>query len=284
MLGFAKQIRFSILGAAVFSMLASGTAVAADSCSFLGLDTESIEDGALFLQSTDGWHKVDGSEILNSPPIQSFAYAIRPFVPSSGTVVPKQGAIVIKSGTIRDSESPARAESVQLVRSSQPLVPCGGIATPTNTFVSWRSYADFHDFGREVEAADGKAIYDFHIRYLRNGSQCVSTADSSTQGVLSFDGRSNRSQFSFDPSVVAKGQYSQISSIFLARASAGFTNFANFRVEISGYDTKGEAVSCVRFSIPHAGAQTFMRIVDLEARDSRPPFPRLPEKAWEWHN
>ena len=277
MLGLAKQIRLTIWRTAVISMLSSGTAVAADSCSFLGLDPKSIDDGALFLQSADGWHEVEGSEALN-PSIESFAYAIRP-------VVPRQGAILIKSGTIRDSESSARGERIQLFRSSQPLAPCGGISTPTDTAVSWRSYTEFHDFGREPDSSDTKAIYDFHIRYLRSGSQCVSTADSTTEGILSFDGRSNRSQFSFDPSVVAKGQYSQISStLFLTKALAGFANFTNPRVEISGYDAKKEAVTCVRFKIPSAGTQTFIRIVDLEARDSRPPFPRLPEKAWQWRN
>lgn len=267
----------TICGSALIS-LASGATMATESCGFLGLDPRSVNGGTLFSQTDSGWRQVEDPEHFTPGPSQSFAYFVQPSPV-------RQGAIVIKSGAVQDPASTDKSERVQLVINKQSLEPCSRDSSPRVTSVSSQSYAKFHDSGLKTDSEDTQKMHDFHIRYLRSGSTCVSTADTTTEGVLSFDGRSNRSQFSFDPGVVAKGQLSQISlMLFPTRTSEEFARLTNLRVEIFGYDTGKEAATCLRFTVPTAGAQMFMRIVDLEARDHRPPFPRLPEKSWQWRN
>lgn len=195
---------------------------------------------------------------------------------------PRQGVLVIKSGKLRNVASDFTDQSVVLVREFQGDISgsCSHSPPKFKGSVAIRSYEDFHDLGLRVDPAEAKTLDDFHIRYRSSRGRCVSTADSTNDGVLSFDGRSNRSQFSFDDEIVSKGMRSQILSQLLPRATlASSSSYSKMRVEIAEYDTGVSELTCVRFSIPRVGPEFFIRIVDLEARDLRPPFPRQNESV-----
>ena len=278
MSGIGRKIGFKIWGGAVIATIGLGP-VAADPCNFLSVAPETIVDQTLFWNSGIGWQPVTNLETLGSASIQTFAFVV---MPSSA----RRGVIVIKSGTIRSPASAVETDSIQLVRRSQLPDRCGMILSPIDKQVSRQSYIEYHDLGLAGRnASEAETIKAFHIEYLNNANKCERTDDSTLDGVLTFDRRSNRSQFSFDQSVVARGQYSQLTSLFVSKtnASSELGSFEGLRVEIAKYQADRDTATCVRFQIL-PGSHRFLRIVDLDARDFRPPFPRLGERVWEWRD
>src|SRR5262249_28094871 len=101
--------------------------------------------------------------------------------------------------------------------------------------------------------------------------------------ILPLDLRSNLSQFSFDPDVVAgRGTYGQIFAWFgINRAYASSENLTSQRVEMRQYRTVPGQPVCVRFALPVRGPSSFLRLNDLEAlSQSGLRYVRSDEQEW----
>jgi hypothetical protein len=136
--------------------------------------------------------------------------------------------------------------------------------------VQANNYDDYHDHGTKVSEPDRTALKKFHFEYPKLGG-CRATNDNTIDSLVPLDFRSNRSQFSFDRSVVQEGTYSQVLTLLFApfkpeSAFADSDKFADQRVETLEYQTTPGKPVCVRFDVSVEGPGAFLRLNDLEAR------------------
>jgi hypothetical protein len=251
------------------------------SCDLPAEDVDRVRDGALYTMISGRWLPMPQN--LTARGAVLFTYVVK-------TAVPRAGVIVIKSGTTRNQSDVAPAQTmVKLVRSQSFSNHCKVSAFSSNE-ISLKAYSDFHDFGYRGTAslrAFENILHDFHIEYGSKTGSCGSddlirrTDSVIFDALLAGDSRSNRSQFSFDPSVVNGGMYSQmLASLGFRSASAYEPNLIDLRVEIIPYRSESNEISCVQFGIPALGPGYSIRINDLEGREPVPPFRRNRERVW----
>ncbi len=236
------------------------------SCGRLGLPLSELYDGQLFYSpSGDGkWISFASFSNITSPRRMSFVYIVREaFLPQ------RSGVIVIKSQKIISDprENGGTSQTVKLVRRDPALSKGNRCSSNSNfgehgQFVTSQAYDDYHDYGFQ-KLNELKTLKNFHTKYPLSGERCKASDDTSWDNL--FDWRSNRSQFSFDPNVVAHGMFSQLSSLLVGKGVAASARLANQRVAIKSYVTE-DHLACVQFSVSVSGPDHILRINDLEAR------------------
>lgn len=248
----------------------------AENCSFLGLDPLTLMDRQVYVQQTEGQ-----SWALLDRPLDSFlgrtiklAYVFREQFKESHS-----GVIVVKSGRNRRFDEPQRSlreKTVDLIRAKGEY--CNGSAEFSGS-VTAKSYDDYHDKGIGG-GQDLRTLNSFHAGYIGRRKKCKQTNDNSADSLT--DPRSNRGQFSFDPSVVSERTYDQVAAaVGFTTALATSENLEDQRVEIKQYETVANMPSCLRIDLPAQKRSSFLRINDLEGlmlRDSS--FVRANEKHW----
>jgi hypothetical protein len=200
----------------------------------------------------------------------------------------RAGIVVIKSGReLQEAETdePRSTKKVQLKRSKKILAnneTCNVPPEFSPGSVSAETYDNFHDYGydprnpQEYEG-DRKTLQRFHVhRYLGRNKACNSTDTATPDGIFRLDFRSNLSQFSFDPMVVAFGQHSQIWRAIRRVIATGSTGLANQRVFMKQYRADDSKIACISFKLDAHRSNFFLRINDLESG-----FLRKPENAWQ---
>jgi hypothetical protein len=267
------QFAVSCVACGSFLFFAVSEGRGATLCDQLSLSSESLRDGDMFV-STDTperWSLFASFDNFPQSQAASFIYVVRA-IPTNE----RQGAIVIKSGK-RTSATERPATTVQLVRrDDRSEARCrNSTFLPNEVSISADSYSRYHDFGFNQDSLH--SLRNFHVQYETRSGTCKSTDD--TQADSAFDSRSNRSQFSFDPSVVKNGMRSQLVSLFFGPVFAALIGTTDLRSEIVRYETRS-GLACVGFRIRISGPGQFIAVNDLEARNDVPPFRRRPESSW----
>jgi hypothetical protein len=261
--------------------------VFAEDCGFLlsaGQAPPALGDRQLYyhVPGAPGWAKMDHWTADFNGRNVTFAYVV-----VENFAKARAGVLVIKSGRLRQMNEPAVRRPngrVQLVR--LPNTFNNGACAPVPDFgekdISAKSYDGYHDQGLNVP--DIKTINAFHFQYASRRGGCRRTNDAAADSLAPPDLRSNRSQFSFDPDVVAHGTYSQVMAWFRpTRAYAGSEYLANQRVEMKQYRTVPAQPVCVTFTLAVRGSASFLRINDLEALSQnglRLRYIRSGEQQW----
>jgi hypothetical protein len=187
---------------------------------------------------------------------------------------PKSGAIVVKTGRTIDAGEkdpvPAR-KRIKLDRARQAeFESCRRNNDPPSFdgSVSALEYDRYHDYGYDAgDNEDGRSLTQFHTKYISRSGRCDTTTDSSTfDAPLRWDWRSNRSQFSFDPSVVSGGFHSQIIAGLNWRGAAaiGSVGLADQQVKIIKYRTNAQKTACIALRVKPTGKKFFIQVNDLE--------------------
>jgi hypothetical protein len=130
--------------------------------------------------------------------------------------------------------------------------------------VAGTTYDGYHDYGFE----NGKGLEQikrFHIRYVNRDRKCDATDNPRDAGWSWFGTSvpSNRSQFSFDKTVVRSGMYNKLSGIFPTAYAA--ENLYDRHVTMEPYKIADDSTACVPFFLK-VRQDSILRIIDLEAR------------------
>ena len=280
-----KRSRMGLL-LLVATALVQGTSqtMSADTCSGLsGIQPSQLNDGQLFVLATESnqWILVAQKTPILAPTVNSFLYAVKAY--SDGE---RWGVVVIKSGTRISVPIGVSDKKISLHRDDKQFfdnLPTGCRPMPhfdEPASVTAEEYARYHDDGIAVS---GTTLPTYHFTYQTASKVCKATNDMTADSL--FDRRSNRSQFSFDDSVVNSGiHYSPLTAFlpFRAPASASdvYAGITNLRVQTIPYRTEG-GLACVHFQVPGFDDKSFLRINDLEARLPVPPYARKGEAVWE---
>ena len=242
-----------------------------DSCDAVaGLLTTITAEQELFYWSPDrAWKTVPADGLSLTTSEARLIYVTRELFsnePRSGAIVVKTGR-TIASGAIdpdpirkRISLNRLRQEEFEKCQRPRDLSSFQGS-------VSAREYDWHHDYGYDAsDNNDGYRLTQFHTGYSGRRERCKETDNTTFDAPLRWDWRSNRSQFSFDPSVVRGGFNSQIMAglHFRGAAAVGSVGLADQRVEIIKYRTNAQNVACIPVRIKLTGANFFIRINDLE--------------------
>lgn len=271
---------------ALFAAFASfgmfvGAAAYAD-CSQL---PESASDGQLYLYNAKekNWSLVAPNANLNLSIGQQakFTYVTREFWTNE-----RAGAVVIKSGRTRQLTEPDRSaeRKVKLFRDEDSTISnkhCGPIVSYDRGAVSSENYDAYHDKGEKVSERD--KLDAFHVRYAARGANCKDSNSKSPDSIFAGDRRSNRAQFSFDPTVVSTGMYNQVFLAFnVTSAYASSSNLMDQRVEIKRYVIRDKKPVCMAIGVQVTGPALFLRISDLESVQwSGLSVARSPEQSWQ---
>lgn len=219
-------------------------------------------DRALLWRYASKWHpirelnaKLKGTEHRTF----TFAYVIKDRELGSA----RRGVIVVKSGflQLRSADS-GDSSTVALYRGAmkdpcrkRPYEKMQGEA-------SVKDYTDYHD--KDLRTNSDGLFSRFHVTYdSRRG--CQESNDGSADAYFSRRYRSNRSQFSFDPYVVANGQYSQLLALFGVTPAFASPPIAGRTVQIRKYQADANGLACVKFRTT-VGPGAFLRVNDLESR------------------
>jgi hypothetical protein len=220
----------------------------------------SQEDRTLLWLKDGSWHPVRQLNAdLAAGEIRTITFAY--IIQDEKDAPTRRGIVVVKSGSRLRARSVEGANKVVLYR---PRIAdrCRNKPFPEmNGKVEVHNYDSYHD--SNIKTNEYKTLREFHVRYdSRRG--CKWSDDNSSDEV-SWRSRSNRSQFSFDPDVVANGQHSFVSTLFGARKSFAGEMIRPRKAEIRKYQVNEEGTACVRFSVKiEPGA--FVRVNDLESR------------------
>jgi len=237
----------------------------ADDCSFLNRDPLTLRDRQLFFlpQGASSWSALDDVRPDLTNQTVEFAYVIRENIDPA-----RAGVVIMKSARARRLDEATAGRRVRLVRRAEAFDngTCGAVAgfgSGGEADISADSYDRYHDQGRKVPERD--VLRAFHVRYAARKGTCRATNDSSQDSIVPWDPRSNRSQFSFDSSVVSGGTYSQALALVGAnKAYAGSADLSDQRVELKQYRVNVALPTCVRFRLSAVGRGSFLRINDLE--------------------
>lgn len=250
----------------ILTAITPTAASSADSCQ--EIDKAYQQDGAVLFSVGDAAYRpvkeLNGALADGRPRDVWFAYvASDPLGARNGTVVIKTGSRVESEGSI---------DQVELKRPKGNT--CNGDRAFAERPVAGRLYDRYHDYSYSA-GKDTSDLESFHTRYPgRNG--CTTSNDGSPDSFFRLRWQSNRSQFSFDPSVVERGQYSQFVDQFVpTRAIA--SGMRSRRVEMRHYTMNATPV-CIEFKV-QLRPGSFIRIVDLERRNG---LARASEEVWEW--
>ncbi|WP_322883391.1 hypothetical protein U8C37_25495 (plasmid) [Sinorhizobium medicae] len=175
----------------------------------------------------------------------------------------RRGIVAIKSGFSRlQSSDDHDMDTVALYRPSM-RDPCRKRPYPMmQGKVSVTEYDDYHDRDRRTDA--DKEFSKFHLTYDSQRG-CRNSNDRSADAYFRQQCRSNRSQFSFDPDVVANGQYRQLFAWFRVRSAFARGSTAGRAVQIRKYQADKAGLACVTFRVT-VGPGAFLRVNDLEGR------------------
>jgi hypothetical protein len=265
-------------------------ALAQSSCAFLGPDADLGDGNLYFRQASLGWTKFSWRNFeearLKGRRYISFAYVVH-------TNADRAGVLVIKSARKADVATPG---NVLLIRKRQEYA--GSCKQPTPfapNAVSSRAYDDYHDLTSKDselrhrgEGTPFQTIKDFHIEYSRTCRRTDALENEDGQR----ERRSNRSQFSYDRTVVDDGHpYAIITALrrlfgngFVRNAFGaeynGSASYSEQRTEIRRYQTEG-GVACVRFDLTVTGPDHVLRVNDLERVKGFPIPGRGDESRWE---
>jgi hypothetical protein len=159
---------------------------------------------------------------------------------------------------------------------------CGSVPLFTSRDVAARSYDDYHDGALRVADPDQTTLKTFHYTYAGRDGRCRRTDDIRQDSRTPVDRRSNRSQFSFDPDIVANGTASQVASLFApSSALASSERLADQRVGLQAYRAEPGLPTCVRFTLKVPARAAFVRINDLEGLKSQGIYNlRADEVTW----
>ena len=187
-----------------------------------------------------------------------FAYIIR----DRKDLGKRKGVVVVKSGFSGPQTSGnTQYNSVQLHRPRTKDACRKSAYNNMQAQVSTKAYDDYHDRG--IKTGSDEAFSRFHITY-ESMQGCRRSNDSSADSFFKGNLRSNRSQFSFDPTVVAKGQYRHLFGWF--RLNSAYANEISGRaVQIRKYQADTDGLACVTFRAT-VGPGAFLRVNDLESR------------------
>ncbi|WP_155256333.1 hypothetical protein [Mesorhizobium loti] len=264
----------SFLATTAFALLASTILALADCPSIPGAANQ--PDGAWLFLTTAGWRDVAKLKSVFADGATrrvSFAYIANDR--TSG--LSRRGVVVVKSGLDGKSSAQSGPDDVTLERGASPKIDKCEIyptfASPK--VVGGRSYDDYHDGGYKTKY--DATLKSFHVKYASR-SGCRWSNDASADAYFAGRWTSNRSQFSFDPTIVANGQPSQfLATIFgVSRAYAG-KPMAKRRVELRPYRADETGLACVLFELTLEPG-SFVRVNDLE----RGRKVRASELSWQW--
>jgi hypothetical protein len=297
---------FHFLFGAYFALVAP--ALAKDLCNFLTEQKEPkprlppLQDGQLYARAGTVWQSFGSlSELIaRSPQETEFAYVIRTHDDTDRT-----GVLAIKTNRpTAETDSPRLRERVKLARRNITKDPkCADNVKVgrenSNTSVSTQAFRDYHDtparatdaLRAEAEREEGfenspqkrienDTLRDFHFQYhSARKRKCIRT-DNDDDDDFPFNGNSNRAQFSFDRTVVARGAYSALRLVFWVPASP-FEGSSDHRVLVRKYETDG-GLACVRFRVEVDSPNYTFQISDLESRVTSSSIDRKGQQIKRW--
>ncbi|WP_257167841.1 hypothetical protein [Bradyrhizobium sp. SRS-191] len=268
-----RATSFQLFAVALAWVAPSGHASAeADLCTPVAQLMSDFAAQELFYRDpeTGTWAPVPDSGLSLSGREVQLIYVAREFFQED----PRSGAIVVKTGrkidTSEKDPEPVRKQ-IKLDRAKQAEFDSCRRAREPSSFqgpVSALEYDRYHDYGYDAaDNEDGRSLTQFHTKYVSRSGRCDATTDSTTfDAPLRWDWRSNRSQFSFDPSVVSGGFHSQIMAGLnvVGAAAVGSVGLADQRVEIIKYRTNAQKMACIALRVKPTGKNFFIRVNDLE--------------------
>lgn len=254
------------------------------SCAFLGESNAGfLSDKQVFVRSGSNWTPFTSVPSLNlaKRTVADFAVAI---VPLAGK--DRSGIVVIKSNRVeRIGDKDGVTRNVRLLRSG---VQPEGLCKRHNRYdalpdydksVSTTAYVDFHDYRAKDTPAlrnEETTLTKFHfVYYSPVKGRCITTDDvnpDESPGIQT----SNRSQFSYDDTVLRDGRYSSL-KLFGARRPSPFDGYADHKTLVKRYTTENGA-ACIEFKLEVDPDDYVLRINDLEGREKPPSNRRQPER------
>jgi hypothetical protein len=272
------------------SLLSGNISVADDaSCRKVNryLDPQA-ERQLFYLNGAEGWRPVPESGLQLSP----FGTAQFIYVAREQWNDKRFGVLVVKTGRkigAGEADLKPTKKQLNLERLAQYEFDTCGSAPSFQGTVAAQEYDRFHDYGYAAsDTEDGRSLKQFHTSYTGRGKVCAESTDNTTFDAPSrSDWRNNRSQFSFDESVVRGGFYSQIvaGATIGGAAAVGSIGLAGQRVSVTKYSTNEQKIACIPIQVDLAGRNFFLRINDLD--DLRKPgrrFIRPPELSRQLSN
>ncbi|TPM17600.1 hypothetical protein FJ958_28205 [Mesorhizobium sp. B2-3-5] len=256
---------------AAVSLMAS-TSIALADCT--GIPNAAAQpDGAWLFRDSETWRPVhDLGALIADGRSRTVSFVYVANEPDSG--LGRRGLLVIKGGVV-GTVSTKDDEQVRLTRDAYlKMDVCESYPAFSGAWVSGRSYDDYHDSG--YRTPDDAKFRAFHVKYAAR-SGCRWSNDAKSDAYFAGKWQSNRSQFSFDPSVVAKGQHSQFLALFGITPAYAGQSMTNRRVEIKRYRADKNGLACVTFQVKLKPG-SFVRINDLE----RGRGFRGTELSWKW--
>lgn len=254
--------------------LSTSSGVVFGGCDIAGL--EAMPDGAWLVSLNGSWRPIDELSVTLTEGRSrdlTFAYVARE--PELTTF--RRGMLVIKTA-VRASAA-GSADRVALARDAyKPIEKCESYPSFPGGSVKGRSYDEYHDYSYSAKGADGPLLSSFHVSYAARVQGCKNSNDDSTDSYFTGNWQSNRSQFSFDEKVVAKGQNSQFFAQFGVGPAYASSSMSERRVTMKPYASDKNGLACVTFNAT-VRPGTLIRINDLERRIG---LFRAAEQSWEW--
>ena len=243
-------------------------------CDIVGFD--SMPDGAWLVSLNGSWRPIDElSPALKDGRTRDLTFAYVAREPELGAF--RRGLLVIKMAT--RAPAAGNADRVTLARDAyKPVEKCESYPPFPGGYVKGRSYDDYHDYSYSAKGADGQLLSSFHVSYAARVKGCKNSNDDATDSYFTGRWQSNRSQFSFDESVVAKGQNSQFVAQFGVGPAYASSSMSERRVTMKPYASDKNGLACVTFNAT-VRPGTLIRVNDLERRIG---LFRAAEQSWEW--
>lgn len=242
----------------------------------------SKSNGILLVQSGSGWSEFEGFKQLQRPTLMSFALVVKE------PIGERTGVITIKTATLPTAQKAWQAGQVHLVRDeSSEHFECSGPRFNAR-HVDVKAYEDYHGKGwvesraldamnPEERSTNRDVLKRFHTKY-RTSRGCRSSDATTYEG---FEYRNNRSQFSFDTTVVDGGWALAITNLLRSLAPEALAGplprLLNQRTEIRHYTVRGAVAGCIMFNVKASGPDQVLRVNDLEDRIG---LVRTGEKRW----
>lgn len=255
-------------------------AIGDESCDLSNTILAGFSNGTLLAENNSGkWEEFQGFQNLARPTAMSFAFVVKE------SFSERVGVIVVKTARWVAARSATRSGAVKLVRdNSYSDAQCSSPSFSARN-VSARAYEDYHGKGfLESKALDSGADGDtnravierFHSKYPTVRG-CRSSDSTTYDG---FEYRNNRSQFSYDTSVVDNGwsyATTNLLTSLIPTALAAPSRLQQQRTEIFHYKVTSNAPTCIMFDLDSATVGQVLRINDIEDRN---PL-RAGEKRWQ---
>jgi len=286
--GGLSRNRFKGTGRANFLLLTTLCLGIGSSSAALGFDCADLGDAAsnylsdrqLFARIDGVWRPFTTVPSLSLPKRTTLDFAVA-IQPNSGR--DRAGVVVIKSNRAEKvGDRPELAKTITLVRRQ---VQADSTCSDHRRFralrefeesVSIRAYEDFHDYRYKDTPAlreHETKLTEFHFPYFSGvRGRCVTTddANSDTWNIPT----SNRSQFSYDETVVANGRYDPGKSF-----PSKFAGYTDNKTIVKRYQTV-RGLTCVGFRLEVDAEDYIIRVNDLEGREQPPSNSRERERRY----